>query len=272
MNKLLLLYKVLPVLLLVGFASSCSVKENRETCPCYLKVSLAENQAVPADANIGLLGWNDAEMFRAGIRVPDFDPYWERGIHKGHFLLSAFRGVEKAKNEGHRVTIPLGEQSDSLYAYHSEVDASGEIAYAEISFRKQFCTVHLDILCSPAEMQEFRFLVEGNTCGFDLLNFEAVPGEFRCEPVPEKGARVVDFRIPRQTDDSMTVSLFMKMGDGAYGKVAAFPLGQYIVRTGYDWKAEELQDIYITIDLVLGQILIMVEGWENGQTFTYYEQ
>lgn len=266
------LFAVLPALLLIGLAASCSVKEDRTPCPCYLNVYLDENQIVPEDATISILGWNGSEVFRANAYVPDFSPYWVRGIHKGRFHFSAFRGIDKAKEEGHCVIIPFGEQSDSLYASHTEVDATGEIAYAVISFRKQFCTVHLDIQHLASEMPQFRFLVEGNTCGFDLLDFMAIPGPFRCEPVPRGGARVIDFRIPRQKDDSMTVSLLMASENGSLEKTGAFPLGKYIVKAGYDWNAEELQDIYISIDLVLGQILIQVEGWELGQTLLYYEQ
>ena len=264
---------LLAVLVLAGGFTSCTVKEDRVPCPCYLNVSLAEGQDLPDSLDVvDLLGWDDSEMFRAGVEAYKFDPYWVRGVHKGTFLLSAYRGVKNVKDAGHFVTITPGNQSDSLYAYHTEVDATGDMAYAEVMFRKQFCTVHLDILRSASEMKNFRFLVEGNTCGFDVLNFEAVPGSFRCEPQAAKGARVVDFRIPRQVDDSMTVTLWLVRDDGLYDNLGTFPLGEYIVRTGYSWTAEELQDIYIVIDLVLGMVTINVEGWEHGKTFMYYEQ
>ena len=252
---------------------ACTVKEDRVPCPWYLHVSLAEEQELPDSLDVvDLLGWDEGEMFRAGVETYKFDPYWVRGVHKGTFLLSAYRGVEKVKDAGHFVTITPGEQSDSLYAYHTEVDATGDMAYAEVLFHKQFCTVHLDILRKASEMRNFRFLVEGNTCGFDLLNFEAVSGSFRCEPVPEQGARIVDFRIPRQVDDSMTVTLWYRPEDGSYQNLGTFPLGKYIAKTGYSWKAEDLQDVYVVIDLVLGQITISVDGWEAGWTFSYYEQ
>ena len=255
-------------LLLAG----CTVKEDRVPCPCYLNVSFADRDQVPQGAEVDLLGWHDAELFRAGIDIAEYDPYWVRGVHKGFLTLSAYRGVEKVRDDGHYVLITPGNQADSLYAFHDEVDCTGDMAYSEVTFRKQFCTVHLDILRSASQMKDFRFLVEGNTCGFDLLSFEAVGGAFRCEPVPAAGARVVDFRIPRQVDDSMTVTLWMRMPEGNYDDLGTFPLGQYIVRMGYNWTAEELQDIYVVIDLVLGLVTINVEGWEHGQTFMYYEQ
>ena len=260
------------VLAVAGVFASCTVKEARVPCPSYLNVSFADRDQVPEGAEVNLLGWNDAELFRACIDIADYDPYWVRGVHKQILLLSAYRGVEKVKDDGHYVLITPGNQADSLYAFHDEVDCTGDMGYSEVTFRKQFCTVHLDILRSASQMKDFRFMVEGNTCGFDLLSFEAVSGSFRCEPVAAGGARVVDFRIPRQVDDSMTVTLWMRTESGNYENLGTFPLGEYIVRTGYNWSAEELQDIYIVIDLVLGQITIQVEGWEHGKTFMYYEQ
>lgn len=255
-----------------ALAVSCTVKEDRVPCPCYLNVSFAERETIPEGAEVGLLGWNAVELFRAGIDVAEHDPYWVKAVHKGKLILSAYRGVEKVSAKDHFVTIVPGQQADSLYAFHDVVDATGEMAYSEVTFRKQFCTVHLDILRRASEMRDFRFLVEGNTCGFDLLTFEAVPGTFRFEPVPEAGARIVDFRIPRQVDDSMTLTLWYRNPNGTYEDIGVFPLGKYIERTGYNWKAEELQDVYIVIDLVLGTIHIGVYGWEEGATFTFIEQ
>lgn len=258
--------------LLVLVAVSCTVKEDRMPCPCYLNVSFSERESIPEKAEVGLLGWNASELFRAGIDVADYDPYWVKAVRKGVFYLSAYRGVSDTTPGGRYITISPGFQSDSLYAYHTEVDARGELAYADVTFRKQFCTVHLDIMRRPSELRQFRFLVEGNTCGFDLFNFEPVAGTFRLETQAATGARIVDFRIPRQIDASMTVSLRYFYDDGHFDFIGEFPLGEYIMETGYNWTAEDLQDIYIMIDLVVGRCIISVDGWENGVVIQFVEQ
>lgn len=246
-------------------AISCSVKEDRIPCPCYLNVSFTDREHI--DKPVGLVGWNETELFRETIDVAEHDPYWVKSVRKCHLWLAACMGIDKAHSDGRYVTIPVGEQADSLYAYHTEVDATGELAYAEVTLRKQFATVHVDILKRASEMADYSFRVKGGTSGFDLFSFEPVPGEFRFDPVVAQGARVVDFRIPRQSDNSMTIQIWYRGTD-----VGEFPLGQYIARTGYNWKAEDLQDIYIAIDLVLGQIIISVEGWEDGVTYRLIEQ
>ena len=54
--------------------------------------------------------------------------------------------------------------------------------------------------------------------------------------------------------------------------IAELPLGEYIRATGYNWSTEDLQDIYIMIDLVVGRLVISVDGWEDGVTFNFIEQ
>ena len=116
-------------------------------------------------------------------------------------------------------------------------------------------------------MRRFGFLVEGGTCGFDLHTFAPVPGGFRWEGRTAEGERIVRFRIPRQSDDSLSLSL---RHDGA--PAGSYPLGEYIARLGYDWNAEELQDIYVTIDQVLGLVTVSVSDWEDGAVFHLVEQ
>lgn len=244
----------------------CSVKEDRVPCPSYLKVSFEDRPHI--DSRVGLLGWDSAELFRDTIDVADYDPYWIKAVRKGELTFSAYRskGVDAAM-KSHYVVSPEGFQADSLYGFHTKVDVNEEVSYVNVSLKKQFCTVFLDIRRSATEMRDFTFRVNGNTCGFDVLNFEPVPGLFNFSATSPAGDRIVPFRIYRQMDDSISVIVY-KMG----GIVGSYPLGVYIRRMGYNWDAEELQDIYVVVDLVEGQILISVEGWEEGAVFPFIEQ
>lgn len=250
--------------------SSCSVKEDRTPCPCFLNVSFQDREHITS--RVGMVGYRETEVFREGIMVEEYDPYWVKAIHKGLLDFAAWKGVSRSKDNGHYVTIDLGNQCDSLYAFHDVVDATGEMAYTDVLFHKQFCTVHLDIMKRPAELQGYHFLVEGNTCGFDMFDFSPVSGAFCYDAVATPGARIVDFRIPRQSDDSMMVTIDYHYGDGKVEAIAELPLGEYIRATGYNWSTEDLQDIYIMIDLVVGRLVISVDGWEDGVTFNFIEQ
>ena len=245
---------------------SCSVKENRVPCPCYLNVSFRERESIHEEG--GILAWSDAEVFRSSIPdVQKYDPYWVKTVRKGEFDLSAWKGAFSNTADGTRLLIKKGEQCDPLYAYFTPVDATGEMAYADVDFKKQYATITVDICKKAEEMRDFEFKVTSNTCGFDLFTFAPVPGDFEFYPIPEAGERVFSFRAPRQIDNSMSLQMWYR------GVTAGiYPLGEYIHRVGYDWKTEELKDVRILIDLVIGQVTIAVEGWESGAVFQLIKQ
>lgn len=253
--------------------TGCSVKEDRVPCPAYLNVSFADRETIVK--NVGMLGYTRSEVFREDINVAEYNPYWVKAVRKGIITLSAYYGMDGASASGHQVTIPVGSQCDSLYAFHEDVDCTGDMAYADVTLHKQFCTVFLDLnkpLTGQNSLNHYHLLVEGNTCGFDLLNFKPVEGSFRIEPRAEQGERVVRFRIPRQMDDSMKVTITYLTDDGEDIPMEKFPLGEYIARMGYNWKAEDLQDIYVKVDIVAGFITVSVDGWEDGYVFRFIEQ
>ena len=167
----------------------------------------------------------------------------------------------------HEIRIPSNCQADSLFAYFEKVDATGDCAHASVHLRKQFATVFLDIRRSDETIRECRFLVEGNTCGFDVLDFSPITGSFRFEPAPAAEETVITFRIPRQADDSLTVTVFPEDSPEV-----CLPLGEYIRQLEYDWKSEELQDIYLSIDLARGMVDLRVAGWEEGTVLPLIEQ
>lgn len=261
MDRYLLLTACLA--LLTGL-SSCTIKEARGECPCYLQVSFTDPEAT---GPVQLLGWREAPLFRERVRIEDCRPAWTKAVDKGILTLSACKGIDQASTEGRTLYIPVGCQADSLYAYAAEVDATGDVARAQVSLRKQFATILLDIRKPAEEVGACRFTVEGTTAGVDLLDYYSpVVGLFRYEPQPRPGESIVSFRVPRQGDDALLVTI--RPADGA---PARFPLGEYIRRLGYNWKSEELQDIYVAIDLVRGKIGIRTEDWEKGAEFPLIE-
>ena len=242
-------YLIPACLALLAAGTACSVKEDRGPCPCHLQVSFTDPDAA---GEAELLGWRDDRLFRDRVRIEEARPHWTKPVPKGMLSLSACTGYREAFAEGRQMRIPPGSEADSLYAWAGEVDATGDMAYASVTFRKQFATVFLDIRKSADIVRTCRFLVEGNSCGFDLLDLSPVDGKFRCEPRPH---------------DGLAVTIHPE-GSAP----ARFPLGAYIDRLGYSWKTEELQDIYVAIDLVRGLVDVRVADWEEGTTFPLIEQ
>ena len=261
MKKYLLM--VLPALL--ALFTSCSIKEDRSECPCYLEL-VADSRMEQLPEQRFLLsvfnGSNTAfrEVFSVGWL--DGSEYPTIQLRRGYVDVNALWGAFHGVVSGYRYIIPEGMQMDSLYSCTSRrVDATGELAVASIFDAKQFCTI--DIKLVPEELESpFSLLMRGNVCGVDLRNLEPSHGKFRTL-VREYAPSRFSVRVPRQYDASLSLDFLL---DGAV--VSSFDLGARIQQMGYDWKAESLEDIQIEIDYANARISINVGGWEMSWAYS----
>lgn len=256
------LIQTLPLLLLV--AGACSIKENRFECPCYLHVSFEERTAIGHDG-VRMIAWNSDEVFHdTDIDITEHDPYWVRAVRKDQFTLSACRGISGARVSSHAVTVAEGSEFPPAWASYHWIDATGENAYTDFLLHKQYARVRLQCREGGPRMEDLAFTVRGTSCGFDLLSLQAVEGAFRFDPV--NSGDEVCFRVPRQADAALSLSICR---NGEY--VGDFALGRYLQRCGYDWKALDLKDIDVVLDLVIGKLYLIVDGWEEGSVINLEE-
>lgn len=237
---------------------SCSIKEDRTPCPCYLDVAFEDREHIKDP--VTLIGWTDERKFDVRVNTADYPDTYTQKVEKSMIAFGAAEGMASCIQDGHFITVPLGSECDSLYAFRETVDCTGEMAYTTVRFHKQFATVFLNIGRQASQMKDYSFAVRGNGCGFDMLTYGAVQGDFRC--IPATSGNMVQFRLPRQADGSLAVTVTYRDGESL-----EFPLGRYIERIGYNWSAEDLQDIFITLDIINGRISVGVADWENAEDF-----
>ena len=81
-------------------------------------------------------------------------------------------------------------------------------------------------------------------------------------------------RVPRQVDASLELVMLEMPGqaghdgvrtedDGERAVVNRLPLGEYIIRSGYDWAAKDLSDVSVVLDLEKQQVMVTVSGWDE---------
>lgn len=237
---------------------SCTVKEDRTVCPCLLEVHFTEREHIKDP--VGLLGMSGSIVFDETVRTADYPESYRRKVPRSMLFFGAVAGVDNCMKEGCSVVIPVGKECDSLYAFHDHIDCTGEKASSKVEFHKQFATVNIVILNADTALQDCSFLVESASCGLDILTAGAIKGEFKYEPLIEDSR--MHFRLPRQGDDSLKLTVI----DSSGGKVS-FPLGGFLHTVGYDWEATDLQDIYITLDIIRGRVSVGVAGWEIPSEF-----
>ena len=227
-------------LLGLGALASCSVKEDRSDCPCWLTVE--------AESTATLTGWYGSQRIFDGHK----GGFVDRMVPRGDIAIISSRG---------EFTVAEGLQMDELFAELLHVDTDGEKAFAKVQLKKQFATVTLDFKDEEDGRTDYDIIVKGNIQGADSKTLEPKEGPFRCIPEasPERGYQ---FRVPRQKDNSLTAELW---SEGAL--VDTIPVGELIAKAHFDWRSESLGDIHIMADLPAKTFTITVMEWEGPVIF-----
>ena len=219
---------------------SCSVKEDRGDCPCWLTVE--------ADNTVSVNGWfGTRSLFK--VNGGFIDKKVPRGL------------VDVVANIG-SFSAPEGQQMDSLFARRIPVDTDGESAYARVTLCKNFATIELDFKDEDDGRTDYDLLATGTISGVDARSLNPVEGSFSFVPEPNTDGRGYAFRVPRQKDETLKL-LLSKDGN----IVETIDLGHLIAKTGFDWKAESLGDIAILCDLPAHTFTITVKDWDGPVIF-----
>lgn len=294
MNRLLFVMWMVWML----FLSSCSIKEDRDWCPCWMTVNLSDvaesrwkspevqsniehrdvTKLLKSRSNVAenillrLRGNSDEDAINYEYQVTEevkvSSGALEYEVPRGAVGVSAVAlGREipgQAGYDGDEIRIPVGEQMDSLYGFFKMYQTRCESVLCDVDLHKEFCTVSFTLgeegYSSPYDIE-----VWGNVAGVSAWDLMPVKGEFRYAPVQKNGVHQV--RVPRQVDNSLELVMLEmpdQVGhDGERVVVDRLPLGEYIARSGYEWTAEDLADVNVALDLEMQQVMITVSGWDG---------
>lgn len=270
MNRSLFVMWMAGMLLL----SSCSIKEDRSGCPCWMKIEMPDQVGHDNDLVLRLRGNSDedavdyeyqmTEAVRADAGTLEYEvPRGSVGVsavdfgdeipgRAGHDERNT---VSDAGYDGNEIRIPVGEQMDSLYGFFKMYHTRCESVLCDVELHKEFCTLSVT-LGDEGYVSPYDIEVWGNVAGVSAWDLMPLDGDFRYAPVPEDG--VYRVRVPRQVDNSLELVMLE-----ASEIVDRLPLGEYIARSGYDWAAEDLADVSIALDMEKQQVMITVSDWDG---------
>lgn len=244
---LVLLGAVLP-------AASCSVKEDRAGCPCVLELDFAGPYV--DDAGFAYLRVSSASgtVWKDTVDVDRNRTGYSVTVPRTRLHVRVWTGADGyVSDEGLR--IPQGQDCPYVYMHDSDIITEGETFGETVFLRKNHCV--MTVVTEGGGEIDADLLVKGNVAGYDVVG-KPLYGDFEC-PLEEngldEGCVVV---LPRQTD----ASLMLIVDDGT-GNHKAFALGQYIVSSGYDWTAPDLEDVTVTLDYALTEIRMTINGWDG---------
>lgn len=237
---------------------SCSVLEDRNDCPCHLHLDFSDPANFNSDSlcvHLSSGAYSDrffltSDRYNDGLTltVPN---------HSGVFLNVLDEESQRYDVDG-QVRIPVGQQCPRTYLFSTFCDTSGPESEAYVRIRKNYCGVTVTFVSGDAG--NYGMTVSGNVCGYGM-DGSPLQGVFRVSPVFD-GSSVGFFRIPRQVDNSLVLSV---VSEG--GLTRNFSLGSYIAGSGYDWTKPDLDDIVLNIDYAATTISITVDKWEKDTSF-----
>ena len=266
--------------------SSCFVKEDRDECPCWMTVEMPDRVGHDGSVVLRLRGNSDEdavdyaykvlESIKAGVAALEYEvPRGAVGVSAVAFgnEIPGRAGYDgkSAGYDGDEIRIPVGEQMDSLYGFFKMYHTRCESIRCDVELHKEFCTVSFTLVNEHYE-SPYDIEVCGNVSGVSSWDLAPMNGVFKYAPVAEEG--VYRVRVPRQVDASLELVMLEMPGqashdgvrtedDGERAVVYRLPLGEYIIRSGYDWAAKNLSDVSVALDLEKQQVMVTVSGWDE---------
>jgi len=257
-------------------ASGCTVREDRQPCPCYLDVDYREVLAAglfPA----GEPGVVDVTVLIPGHSVrckhdlalcPEIE---EKQVVRDTAQVIALVGnrmPEGFPDLGTNIQYEVGNQIDSLYVHSGKVDCTGEVSVCVLQPLKQFSTLTLTDEDDGAILRTYNLVLRGTTCGFDAAALSALQGPYlyTVQEYDRNGA--ISVRIPRQTERSLMLDFYDK---DSYQRMFSAPLGQYLFDAGYDPSAPALTDYSFKINFRQALVYLRIADWEEEYIHQLYE-
>ena len=257
-------FKVRPfVFFLVVVISSCSVKEDRTGCPCFLKVVLDDPSNQVCDSLlVSVVGVSDNFRWSEVVYRPSFvtDLLVRVPSRDGVFVDVMDAGVARNYVGGLSggLLIVEGDECPTAFMDFAYCPTEAEEVVDTVCVRKNYCGVSVDFV--SGDLQDYRVDILGNVCGYSVSG-DVLEGGFSFTPSSDDGTRCF-FRLPRQTDSSLRLAITPSGGTTQY-----FALGNYILRSGYDWTAPDLDDIMIGIDYSATYFSVTISDWTLTEHF-----
>ena len=232
---------------------SCSVKEDRADCPCRLVMDFegTDTAAVP-EVQI-FVSDEYGYSFTGSVAAHDFMPEYCLDVPRNEVYVNVYAGAEGVIQRDRGIIIPKGQECPRIYMHSEKADARCETLRSRIDMHKNHC--QMSITLRKRDELEYSLRLAGQVCGY-LPDGSPAPGEFSYVPEADASGRYTAV-LPRQKDSS----LMLEVNDGTE-VLKIFALGEYVVAGGYDWTAEELEDVEVVIDWAQTEVSIQIKGWD----------
>lgn len=260
----------------------CSVKEDRDLCPCTLVLEFPREDAerLQDGVTVCMRGYSDdvfslCDTLLAGRAASSGGPDTVSGkwsysyvVPKGDVDLAVAYSADGLAGElnssGRWIEIDEGRPCPSIWTCCEKVSARADRVTVPVRLHKNFCRIDIQVRDVDGEKFPFKLRVRGNVNGYGL-DGKPARGAFLCDAErseTESAGYGYAVTVPRQTDDSLTLEI---VTDDGVAK--SFAIGNYIAASGYDWTSADLKDICLEIDYARTVISFTIDKWTHSEQF-----
>ena len=246
---------------------SCSVLEDRTACPCFLTLDFGGVEAaglMEKGLDSLVLAVRAGEDFYAeeGFALRENIHKYELAVPKSQVQVLAACGAGRAALSSGGFAIPEGSPCPALYLHSDSFLAESGEMRRSVTLHKNHCELSVSIKRSfNAQARPYRIHLKGSVAGCSMDGTPA-EGPFDCYSAPSAGGRC-SLNIPRQRDGSLRLEVHFQDS----GEVRSFPVGKYILESGYDWMALDLEDIHVEMDFSLSNLTVSTSKWKKTLSF-----
>ena len=248
---------------IVTAAASCSLKEDRDGCPCHLIIGL--DNAV-GNGNADIFIFQDGEEVLTDNVVPaDYPEGYRHEAGRRPASVTVIQGLkENIINEG-RLVIKNGNDADRLFLYNETLQCGSETVMAAADLHKNWTTLEISLAAEAGEDSpagNVRIDISGGICGMDLRNGAPVRGDFQCiARLADSGFAVYAVNLPRQISSEDEILIAVSRN----GKeLFTCDISEAISRTGFDWSKPDLDDIRLRLDYISALFDVEIAEWETS--------
>lgn len=260
------LYRISAIALCLVPLLSCTVKEDRAECPCFLTIDMggvesAGLMGAGADSLVVQVGSEGDFYVREAFHLRDNIQEYTVAIPKTRTGVLVTCAAGRLVHDRGGIHIPEGSECPVVYMSADSFAADAGEMRRTVSLHRNYCVLTVRMKTSfNAQARPYRIMLEGNVSGY-LMDGSPEEGFFSSFSSSSGGP--CHLRIPRQRDGSLR--LVLDFPDS--GEIRSFPIGEYILDSGYDWSAPDLEDIDVEMDFSRSSITFTISKWKKTLSF-----
>ena len=242
---------------------SCSIKENRIPCPCYVFFDVPSTYADEDSITYHVFAREEIQTGVLSSNQIRTRNHKDITIKKGDVTVTCTTGYDYGTLSETAYIIPTGHTCDSLFSHRTTLSAYGDEIIAPMIEDKQFALMNISFTMGDETIYPYYAVLTTNSKGVSLQDYTPVEGKYWQKGIvtSEKGNEF-SFIMPRQKSEggSIIVSLYNKETDDL---LCGVELAEEITSQGYDWNKESLDDLHIEIDYIISKINVTVIPWKQ---------